>query len=68
MDCSDGVNTDRGLRDRPGADDGGKGASPRASHISSRALFRGAELLHIEHDGQTYTLRKTRQGKLILNK
>jgi len=68
MDCSEGMNTSRGGRERTAGDDSSPGAPPRASHITSRALFRGSELLHIEHDGQTYTLRKTRQGKLILNK
>jgi hemin uptake protein HemP len=41
---------------------------PRAVRTSSRALFRGGEVLLIEHSGETYTLRQTRQGKLILTK
>lgn len=41
---------------------------PEVARTSSTALFRGADLLLIEHDGETYTLRQTRQGKLILNK
>lgn len=41
---------------------------PAAVRTSSTALFRGADLLLIEHEGETYTLRQTRQGKLILNK
>ncbi|NGX16279.1 hemin uptake protein HemP [Wenzhouxiangella sp. XN24] len=68
MDCSEGTNTDRSARGRTVGHDDSPGAAPRASHVTSRALFRGAELLHIEHEGQTYILRKTRQGKLILNK
>jgi hemin uptake protein HemP len=36
--------------------------------IDSRALLGKAEVLHIEHQGLTYTLRKTRNGKLILTK
>ena len=68
MDCSEGMNTSRDARERAAGDDSATVEAPRESRITSRALFRGAELLHIEHDGQTYTLRKTRQGKLILNK
>ena len=68
MDCSEGMNTGRRARERTAGDASSSDGAPRASHITSRALFRGAELLHIEHGGQTYTLRKTRQGKLILNK
>ena len=41
---------------------------PGVVRTSSTALFRGADLVLIEHDGETYTLRQTRQGKLILNK
>jgi hemin uptake protein HemP len=40
----------------------------RTAVIDSRALFGHAELLHINHQGLTYTLRKTRNGKLILTK
>ena len=46
---------------RPGAD----GPAPV---IDSLALFGNAEVLLIEHRGLTYTLRKTRNGKLILTK
>jgi hemin uptake protein HemP len=38
------------------------------ARTNSTELFRGADLLLIEHYGETYTLRQTRQGKLILNK
>lgn len=41
---------------------------PAVAQTTSSALFRGADLLLIEHDGETYILRQTRQGKLILNK
>lgn len=34
----------------------------------SSDLFRGATEIGIEHDGATYRLKITRQGKLILNK
>lgn len=40
----------------------------RAAVIDSRTLFGNAEVLHIEHQGLMYTLRKTRNGKLILTK
>ncbi|AGA32289.1 Hemin uptake protein hemP [Thioalkalivibrio nitratireducens DSM 14787] len=36
--------------------------------IDSETLFGDDETLHIRHLGLTYTLRKTRNGKLILNK
>ena len=34
----------------------------------ARALTQGGHLAQIELDGQTYTLRITKQGKLILTK
>lgn len=36
--------------------------------IHSRALFAGEHEIGIVHAGETYRLRITRQGKLILNK
>ena len=39
-----------------------------AGVVSSRALLRGASTLTIEHQGMHYTLRATRNGKLILTK
>jgi hemin uptake protein HemP len=47
--------------------------APREVHsksksIDSQTLFGGAETVVIHHLGLTYTLRKTRNGKLILNK
>jgi hemin uptake protein HemP len=36
--------------------------------LDSRALFGGAQVVLIHHEGSTYTLRKTRNGKLILTK
>ena len=36
--------------------------------LDSESLFGDAEMLLIEHNGETYILRKTRQGKLILTK
>lgn len=40
----------------------------RPGAIDSRTLFRNADVVHIDHQGFTYTLRKTRNGKLILTK
>jgi len=45
-------------------------APPQAAppvHVAE-TLTLGGNLAHIELDGQTYTLRITRQGKLILTK
>lgn len=36
--------------------------------ISSTKLFGQKQFLYIEHDGQKYTLRITRENKLILTK
>jgi hemin uptake protein HemP len=36
--------------------------------VNSAALLGGASELVIEHSGQEYRLRRTRQGKLILIK
>ncbi len=36
--------------------------------IDSKELFRGKHELQIKHVGEIYTLRITRNGKLILNK
>ncbi|MDN2566938.1 hemin uptake protein HemP [Aquibium sp. A9E412] len=41
-------------------------AGPRV--YSSRELFGQAQEITIEHGGQAYRLKITRQGKLILNK
>lgn len=40
----------------------------KSKRIDSQQLFGGADTLHIEHRGVIYTLRETRNGKLILNK
>ncbi len=39
-----------------------------ADSISSQDLFQGRQEICIKHAGQTYRLRITRQGKLILTK
>ncbi|MDX5374433.1 MAG: hemin uptake protein HemP [Gammaproteobacteria bacterium] len=36
--------------------------------VNSRALLPEGQPLHIEHEGEVYTLRRTRTGKLILTK
>jgi len=45
----------------------GKPSVP-ANRIASRALFGDAAVVLIEHEGETYSLRRTRLGKLILTK
>jgi hemin uptake protein HemP len=41
---------------------------PTPKQVKSSALFDGARELRIDHDGQEYRLRQTRNGKLILTK
>lgn len=36
--------------------------------ISSNALFKGSNIIAIEHNGERYALRITASGKLILTK
>lgn len=36
--------------------------------VASEDLFHGASVLTIKHQGMDYTLRITRQGKLLLTK
>lgn len=36
--------------------------------LASSELLGGGNEMHIEHNGEIYTLRQTRQGKLILTK
>ncbi len=43
------------------------GSEPRRL-IRSQELLAGAQEVLIEHEGQTYRLRLTRHGKLILHK
>jgi hemin uptake protein HemP len=60
--------------DQPGGREGGEmirieTGSPDVSRlVDSRALFAGEHEIGIVHAGETYRLRITRQGKLILNK
>ena len=48
--------------------DDSENAHRHSRSIDSQDLFGGAEILQIQHHGVIYTLRKTRNGKLILNK
>ena len=43
-------------------------AEGAARRTTSRELFGEARLVLIEHEGETYALRLTRLGKLILTK
>lgn len=40
----------------------------QAPVVASRQLFRGNNTVRIEHEGQCYMLRLTRENKLILTK
>ena len=42
--------------------------APRGPLYLSQSLFQGSNVIWIEHDGEHYSLRRTRQGKLILTK
>ncbi len=42
--------------------------APAQRQFDSQALFAGAQEIRIEHHGQEYRLRQTRNGKLILTK
>ena len=44
------------------------GARPTPRRIPSKHLLGEQGQLHIEHQGERYVLRITRQGKLILTK
>jgi len=46
----------------------GRPEKAAAGKIDSQDLFRGHQEVCIEHLGQVYRLRITRQGKLILTK
>lgn len=43
-------------------------ATGGSGHISSRDLFRDRREILIDHEGETYRLRLTKNGKLILTK
>lgn len=43
-------------------------APPLRHRVSSEQLLQGATAVEIEHEGQLYVLRVTRENKLILTK
>ena len=43
-------------------------SAPRRQALESRVLFAGGSEVVIFHHGESYRLRQTRQGKLILTK
>lgn len=43
-------------------------ASSTPNRIDSGTLFGDASIVLIDHEGETYALRRTRLGKLILTK
>lgn len=45
-----------------------KPIAPVAPALSSQQLFKGAPVVEINHAGQRYLLRVTRENKLILTK
>jgi hemin uptake protein HemP len=51
---------------RPSGTPGTDAATPPS--VNSADLLRGHRELLIHHDGETYRLRLTRTGKLVLNK
>lgn len=44
------------------------GTTPPRPRLDSRELLQGANVVEIEHAGQRYLLRVTRENKLILTK
>ena len=44
------------------------GSSSESQRINSATLFSAGDVVLIHHQGTVYTLRKTRNGKLILTK
>nr|WP_296751298.1 hemin uptake protein HemP [Thioalkalivibrio sp.] len=52
--------------ERPGSN--APRASTESQRINSAALFSSGDVVLIHHQGTVYTLRKTRNGKLILTK
>jgi hemin uptake protein HemP len=45
-----------------------RSAEPVNRRIASADLFGDASIVLIQHEGATYTLRKTRNSKLLLTK
>ena len=52
----------------PPADAPAPGARAVTPRVTSAQLFGQASVLFIDHEGETYSLRRTRLGKLILTK
>ncbi len=48
--------------------DHGAGGKTGPRRVESKALFGPDSVVLIDHDGETYALRRTRLGKLILTK
>ncbi len=53
---------------KPAPDEPGRSDPEPLRLIHSDELLAGAQEVLIEHEGQTYRLRLTRSGKLILHK
>jgi hemin uptake protein HemP len=53
---------------RPPTEDRPPVASPPPAVITAEHLFAGAREIHITYQGETYRLRITRRGRLILTK
>ncbi|TWT58522.1 hypothetical protein KOR42_19020 [Thalassoglobus neptunius] len=59
------MNSSQNDSDRP--EDDHRDDAPKGDYESTE-LFHGREEITIKHNGQTYRLRQTKTGKLILNK
>jgi hemin uptake protein HemP len=44
------------------------GITDLRTSIDSDILFKNSDVVFIQHKGEQYSLRRTRNGKLILNK
>lgn len=52
----------------PGNDSPPSAREPPPNEVTSELLLRGRDHVRIIHRGELYTLRETRNGKLILTK
>lgn len=57
-----------GMREIHAPGDETRGAEGEVPTLSARHLFGAGRVLRIEHEGEVYTLRLTRNNKLILTK
>ena len=56
-------------QDPPETEPPAEAATPTAQEpIAASEILQGASVLHIEHNGEIYTLRVTRNNRLILTK